>query len=271
LQGNIYAYIAGNPCTLKKWNGTNWTNIAGGPIDGSTATYFQERPMCTDAQGNLYLAGSFVDTQGKRYVAKWDGTAWSTVGTLNINGDVWSMTCDSTGALYIGGKFYYQSGNAVEPYYVAKFDGTNWLPLGGHEGLYADGLIKTILVDGGGVYAAGEFKDKLGNYCVVSKYGCNSNLSPQIVVSVSSYNVEVGASITYAAAISNMNNTNGYTLQWLKNGVPIPGMNASTFVSNSIVSSDVITCQLTTSANCSSAITVSSNAISVTVNQIAGS
>ena len=39
--------------------------------------------ICSDKYGNIYAAGNFKNSQGKRYVALWNGTNWSELGGLN--------------------------------------------------------------------------------------------------------------------------------------------------------------------------------------------
>ena len=36
--------------------------------------------MCSDAAGNIYVAGFFFDGQNRYYVAKYNGTSWSKLG-----------------------------------------------------------------------------------------------------------------------------------------------------------------------------------------------
>jgi hypothetical protein len=52
--------------------------------------------------------------------------------------------------------------------------------------------------------------------------------------------------------------------QWKKNGVNV-GTNSSTYSGNTFVTGDVITCTITSTANCLSASTATSNSITLTV------
>jgi len=54
---------------------------------------------------NIYIGGKFTAVAGNsaNYIAKWDGTTWSTLGT-GMNGVVRALTYDS-GNLYAGGDF----------------------------------------------------------------------------------------------------------------------------------------------------------------------
>ncbi|MBX2931553.1 MAG: hypothetical protein KF781_06395 [Chitinophagaceae bacterium] len=36
--------------------------------------------ICKDALGNIYTAGNFTNANGKRYVAKFNGTTWGELG-----------------------------------------------------------------------------------------------------------------------------------------------------------------------------------------------
>lgn len=61
------------------------------------------------------------------YIAKWDGSSWSALGT-GLNGYVYSLTHDSSGNLYAGGRFTSAGGIAVNG--LAKWDGSSWSDVG---------------------------------------------------------------------------------------------------------------------------------------------
>jgi len=75
-----------------------------GGVDGSV------NAITFDANGNLYVGGSFTTAGGipANNVAKWDGSSWSAVGG-GLNGTVYALIIgDSDNQLYAGGDF---SGN----------------------------------------------------------------------------------------------------------------------------------------------------------------
>lgn len=79
----------------------------------------------TDYQGNLYAGGEFKNSAGYYYVAKWDGTSWSELGTganaLNADSKIRKIVVDKNNNLYVSGDFF------VGGYtYLAKWDGTSW-------------------------------------------------------------------------------------------------------------------------------------------------
>ncbi len=127
--------------------------------------------VCTDVAGNIYAAGQFTNSNGKQYVAKWNGTSWSELGGLNglgANNIIYSICSDATGNIYAAGTFTNSSGNE----YVAKFNGTIWSELGGLNGLAVHNVISSICADAiGNVYAAGWFTNLSGNRYVAKFNG----------------------------------------------------------------------------------------------------
>jgi hypothetical protein len=86
---------------------------------------------------NLYAGGSFVSIGGvsANRVAKWDGTAWSALGsglTKIIDGFSYYMNVNSVAMLgtnlYAAGDFTHAGGNPA--HLIAKWDGTAWWPVG---------------------------------------------------------------------------------------------------------------------------------------------
>ena len=121
--------------------------------------------IIADPSGQIYAAGGFTDSpsyiQGHAFVAKWNGSTWTQVGTganaLNANNAIYSITQDLTGNIYAAGNFIDTNGRQ----YVAKWNGSTWTELGIDTiGLNATAPIYAVKTDAAGnVYAAGAFTD----------------------------------------------------------------------------------------------------------------
>ena len=90
--GNVY--MAGgitdtSGAIVIKWDGFSFTKV--GPNTGAGALHTNNHSpdpfdnnvinnICIDQAGNLYVGGYFADALANHYIAKWNGTAWSTVG-----------------------------------------------------------------------------------------------------------------------------------------------------------------------------------------------
>ncbi len=91
----------------------------------------------------------------------------------------------------------------------------------------------------------------------------NPNVLPTISVAASPSGIFcAGTSITFTATITNGGTAPLY--QWKKNGINV-GSNASTYTDNTLATTDVITCTLTSNAPCVNPASVTSNPVSVTI------
>ncbi len=109
--------------------------------------------MAVDDVGNIYVGGLFrvAGAATVNNIAKWDGVAWSALGT-GTNNYVRALVVDDDGNLYAGGSFSVAGG--VPVYGVAKWDGNAWSALG--TGM--NSFVYALTVDGGGsLYAGGLF------------------------------------------------------------------------------------------------------------------
>ncbi len=86
------------------------------------------RALAVDGSGNLYAGGNFTTAGGVtvNYIAKWDGTSWSALGS-GMNGTVYALAVDASGNLYAGGGFTTAGGVAANN--IAKWNGTSWSAL----------------------------------------------------------------------------------------------------------------------------------------------
>jgi hypothetical protein len=137
---------------VAKWNGTDWSSFQTGQNNGVSNTV---KTIAIDTSGNVYIGGGFtkVGTLDANYIAKWNGTTWSTLGSgsMNgVNGDVYEITIDGND-LYVVGNF--TTGGGVTVNRAAKWNGTTWEALG--SGINT--LPYSVAVIGNEVFVAGFF------------------------------------------------------------------------------------------------------------------
>ncbi|HLC39160.1 MAG TPA: PKD domain-containing protein [Patescibacteria group bacterium] len=132
------------------WNIAGYTDFTGGTLtqddsevimDGSTNAWSGfgvgtsgEYPYVlsmTNYNGKLIIGGGFTTIDGvpANYIAQWDGTNWTALGT-GMDSYVRALTTYQ-GYLVAAGSFYTAGGVAVNQ--IAKWDGANWSAMG--EGL----------------------------------------------------------------------------------------------------------------------------------------
>lgn len=134
-KGNLYAggYFdtAGGVAAknIAKWDGNAWSALGSGidhvvDLDGQTGVF----ALTVDKQDNLYAGGGF-DTIGEipaNFIARWDGTTWSALGSGVFGGNlvgmnqscVFALAIDNNNNLYAGGEFL-SAGQKISPY-IAK-------------------------------------------------------------------------------------------------------------------------------------------------------
>lgn len=112
-------YTAGGVAVqnVARWNGVQWSALAGGVGEGAYAA-------AVLPNGDLLVSGY-------RSLAKWDGTAWSWNGLYPGNGNVYSITPFSANETFVGGSFS-SIGNGpgyLSTFGVARWNGQAWLPM----------------------------------------------------------------------------------------------------------------------------------------------
>jgi hypothetical protein len=91
------------------------------------------------------------------------------------------------------------------------------------------------------------------------------SLNPEITITASTDTISPGESITFTATAVNAGSAPAF--QWYINGLVLSGATASTYTSNTIGNGQTITCRIVGQVPCSSVTTVTSNGITVVVEQ----
>jgi trimeric autotransporter adhesin len=141
--GSVQAY------GIAKWDGSNWSTIGAIGVDGNV---FSIEVM----NGQLYVGGDFYGVaitvpnfQELPFIARWDGSAWHSVGEV-LDGPVRSMIAVGT-TLCVGGWFQYAG--SLKTGGLAIWNGTNWSRLGS----IVYGYVESIMSDNGNLYIGGDF------------------------------------------------------------------------------------------------------------------
>jgi hypothetical protein len=142
---------------------TNCDNVMW--FDGTTAwvmgTGLNTNATSIAAIGNnVYFSGAFTNAGGVTVskIARWDGHAWSPVGSGLVGTGSINALAAVGNNLYAGGTFTNMGGVTVNR--VAKWDGTTWSALG--NGITYPGLssatVSTLFASGSDLYAGGTFR-----------------------------------------------------------------------------------------------------------------
>jgi hypothetical protein len=91
----------------------------------------------------------------------------------------------------------------------------------------------------------------------------NPLVTPSVSISATQTTICSGNAVTFTATPSNGGNAPAY--QWRLNGNNISGATNATYSSNSLANNDVVTCVLTSNANCAASSTANSNDITIMV------
>ena len=110
---------------IAKWSAGAWSSLA------AIAPNNVVNALVVDpATNNVYAGGAFTTFNGvsANYVAKWNGTSWSALGT-GTSGKVNALAWDpATNTLYVGGTFSTAGGISAKN--IAKWNGSAWSAVG---------------------------------------------------------------------------------------------------------------------------------------------
>lgn len=155
----------GFPCDyITQWNGSSWECLAGG-----LGSVVNEAVVYNDGSGPaLFCVGSLI-VNGLPFsesigIAKWNGTAWSTLGGIrNGYGEACIVHDDGFGPeLFVAGRFTRIGSNPIiNANHIAKWNGQRWANLDSGINTSANTTVYALASfdDGSGLklYAGGEF------------------------------------------------------------------------------------------------------------------
>jgi hypothetical protein len=151
--------------------------------------------------GNVYVAGLFssmFDVSANN-VARWDGTAWSSLG-VGTNGRVIALAIMG-GDLYAAGEFTTAGGSPASR--VARWNGTSWSALGAG----VNSTVRALAASGSTLYAGGHFTTAGGspanaiaqwNGTTWSALGTGMNSTPVRALAVIGTDLYAGGNFTTA-------------------------------------------------------------------------
>jgi len=150
--GGYFSTAGGSAANyIAKWNGTSWSALGSG-MGASSAVWPGASVFALAVSGsNLYAGGAFTSagTSAAKYIAKWNGSSWSVLGS-GMNSYVRALALLGSDVC-AGGDFTTAGGSAAN--YVAKWNGSGWLALGSGMG----GDVAALAVSGSDLYAGSYF------------------------------------------------------------------------------------------------------------------
>ena len=175
--GGTFAFICGNTSCgggntkanyIAQWDGTTWTPLNFGVGEATAVGNPFVGSLAVDASGDLYAGGVFLSVCGNaacdsgnttvNNLAKWDGSAWSALGSGLTDAEVRAFAFNGS-TVYVGGRF-----NFTGSQNIVQWNGSAFSGLGGGAGGNA-GSIQAIVLDASKVYIGGNFFNAAGGAC----------------------------------------------------------------------------------------------------------
>lgn len=145
---------------LARWNGTAWSDAGGSPNSTVLA-------LAVHA-GQLYAGGYFttIGSVAAQRIARWEGAAWSALGDgvgASLPNDYVTSVAVSDAGVFVAGVF--TNSGPVSVNRIARFDGSEWSPLG--SGITAgpfgmDPFVYGLGIQGGELLVGGAFVEAGG-------------------------------------------------------------------------------------------------------------
>ncbi len=135
---------------IAKFNGVNWDSVGTG-LDAEVFSM-------TSYGGKLYVGGVFNNAGSitVNHIATWDGVIWSGIGTGVSPGS--GANVNTIG--FYGGQPFIGGGFTTPTYYIARYNGTNWV----YPGVGTDSPPYSLLPFNGKLFAGGSFTSSPANH-----------------------------------------------------------------------------------------------------------
>ena len=150
-----------NATNVAMWDGVQWNNLAGGMTPNGVASEALPPVKELFVHNNyVYAGGRFLTAGGitATNVARWNGTAWESLGTgpnNGVNSTVHAFCSDSSGNLVIGGEFTKAGTNSAS--LLVKWTGSEWIKFSQEVSRPSLGRVSSLINFGTDLYALGGF------------------------------------------------------------------------------------------------------------------
>jgi hypothetical protein len=142
---------------VARWTGSAWQPL----VDVSDFTMIDGHVNAFAVRGGDLFVGGAITRVGEvpvNNVARWNGSAWSSLGSAannGVDGEVFALSTTPNN-VYVGGAFTHAAGQVAN--HVARWDGGAWHPMGGAGSNGVDDSVRALAsASDTAVFAGGDF------------------------------------------------------------------------------------------------------------------